>query len=607
MITWKDTIDIIIQTLECTQQDIAERLEIEKSHLSKVKSGRLNAPSEVFEPAKVYAKIFDTNAGDSLAHKKNKKNEKYLLTDFKMIIEQDFKEVKCSMSDCWDSTDYHTFIMKLLERTRRTPTGNHKNTQFELCHILPEKPPSFGRDDELKEISAAFESGSYVVLTGMGGIGKSHLAVLYAHMLNVDGNWVIQYIICEDSESLQQALCKLKFSDLPENESVESPEEVIARLKTHKKNALLILDNLNTPFKDDDRKTFQKLTQCNIRILMTSRYPLIEDKRHLVNILSLDDSWLLKLYEYYRFEYSADHSRYISQNQATLQQMFSLVERHTLMVVLLAKLPRRCFLDEGTILKLMKAGLPLPTEHVGMEQDGSFVEDTIYGIVKALFNISKLSEQEKAIMMCMTIIPNSGISAGKFRDLTCCAKRDIDNLIKAQWIIADAETFQIRLHPLIREALLTTDEAKEFWQRAEFQVDSNGLSENKDVDIDDVDDDYNVPNGEAFHVEADDSSIEKLASSFSNKAAGRFIWRVLRERRDQPSEGPLRHKLDQIVAAYASRVVFRLALLGDKSYINDFNCFKDEYRDSIIKLNKALIAYTDTDPEQQNFVVNVKT
>lgn len=175
MITWKDTINIIVQMFDCNQQTIANQLGVEKSHFSKVKSGKLNAPAQ-FASRHIYSRIFDVNMSVSLAYGENAKS---LLQDLKLIVDENFKNVKLSMTDCWDGCDYQTFVMNLLERTRQPPAISSKNISSELRHILPEKPLLFGRETEMGEITDAFNKGNYAIITGIGGIGKSQVALAY--------------------------------------------------------------------------------------------------------------------------------------------------------------------------------------------------------------------------------------------------------------------------------------------------------------------------------------------------------------------------------------------------------------------------------------------
>lgn len=599
MITWKDTINLILQTYGYTQQEIADKIGIKKSHFSKVKSGKLNAPNE-FLSTNLYKKIFATDIEGSLSYGKN---EVSLLEDLKTNIYNYHINIRDAMDDCLNEENYKTYVIKLLDRTSRPVTNISKIIPIALRHILYGNPLLFGREVELNRLSEIFESSNCVVLTGIGGIGKSQIALAYAHILNRSGGWTIQHIICEDSETLQQAILRLQFTDLP---NAETFDYAIERLKSCQENTLIILDNLNKPFSNSDQDAFQQLLKRNrhIRILITSRYSLLEDKRCVIPVSPLDNKELLKLYEYHRFEDHSDHSSYITKHKSALENLFSLVERHTLMIVLLAKLPGRCFLDEGEILEKLKSGLSLPTEDIAVTKDDTIIETTISEIIKKLFDISQLDECQKAIMMYMLVIPASGIDLMLFTKLTDCRKRDIVRLKKSGWVIIDEEALTVRLHPLICEAVLNLDEAKAFWH---FQNSVNSGSHSCEEDICEDDEDSDISDSWSITIsEPNDQSIDELRSRFENKDAGKFIKRVLTKRKESLQGEEEWHLFNQIMACFASRVVFRHLLDSDLSEQIPFSIvdlLSDENRDALITINKAWTEYVNTDSENLKYMV----
>ena len=608
MITWADLINILTKTYGCTQQKIAERLGISKSSLSKIKSGTQNAPPELVSSYS-YKKIFDTDTKGSLAYGMDGRD---VLDTMKIIIDHYFPSVRDTMADYWDEKNYQIFTMKLLERTRRSPTYVAKNVHLELRYILPIKPFLLGREAELKQTAQILERANYAILTGIGGIGKSQIALAYAHTLNQNDGWTIQRIICEDSETLQQALLRLQFANLP---NAETFDRVIEQLKSCQGNTLIILDNLNQPFSNSDHRAFQQLWKCNrnIRILITSRYSLLEDKRCVIPVPSLDNKELLKLYEYHRFEDHADHSSYITKHKSTLEKLFSLVERHTLIIVLLAKLPGRCFLDESQILEMLESGLSLPPEDIALSKDDTVIESAISEIIKKLFDISQLDECQKAILMYMLVIPTSGIDLMLFTKLTDCRKRDIVGLKKSGWVIIDEEALKVWLHPLICEAVLNLDEAKAFWH---FQNSVNtgshpceeGISEDDEDDEDDEDSD--IPDNWSIAItEPNDQTIDELRSKFENKDAGKFIKRVLTKRKESLQGEEEWHLFNKIMACLVSRVVFRHLLDSDISEQFPFSIMdvlSDENRDALITINKALTEYVNTDCKSSKYIIKVR-
>lgn len=337
-----------------------------------------------------------------------------------------------------------------------------------LCDILPQAPVIWGRQSEMEQLTRIFENNNYAFLAGIGGIGKSCMALAYAHSLRKSGHWTIQHMICENTDTVQTAINKLQFhglSDTPEHKKDAVKKNFQSRitcLANSRRSVLIILDNLNRTFTLEDQDCFQKLSACgnHIRILITSRNMLSNEKRYSLNLSPLDDASLLALYTYHRFEDTADHEDYIAQHKEILVQMFSLVERHTLMVEFLAKLPGRIFVDECEIYNRLTSRLKIPLVEIKVKKDSKIVAVPAKGLIEVLFDISCLTDHEKLVMKYMSIMPATGIETKLFEKLTGRSRSEILSLIKANWIILDEERLTIRLHPLICEAVLSSNDTK---------------------------------------------------------------------------------------------------------------------------------------------------
>ena len=334
-----------------------------------------------------------------------------------------------------------------------------------LRNILPERPVLIGRETELQRIADIFEWSNHAILSGMGGLGKSQIALAYAHTLNKSNGWIIQHIICEDGDSLRKSVMRLQFDGLPESKKTDSKDNfklIMRRLQRRQKCVVIVFDNFNHPFTQEDRAAYQELIGCgsHVHVLLTSRNALIENKQHIVHIQSLDNVSLRKLYEYYRFEDTSDHKNYLDKNQNSLEELFSLVENHTLAVILLAKLAGNNFLREDELCRLLKSNMAPTVENTHITKDGVEQETTLSGMLKRVFSISQFSEAEKNIMRDMSIMPLSGVKIDLFEKLTGHSRRDLLSLKRNHWIILDEEILSIRLHPLICETILSIAETK---------------------------------------------------------------------------------------------------------------------------------------------------
>ena len=115
MITWSDTIDITCEMFQINQQQLASYLNISESALSRIRHGKARA---LFDSNAVFNNVFNPHTKGSPASNKNEDKDA-LLTLLKEIIEHSFPKAREAMADCWNGTDYQTFVLRLLGRTRQ--------------------------------------------------------------------------------------------------------------------------------------------------------------------------------------------------------------------------------------------------------------------------------------------------------------------------------------------------------------------------------------------------------------------------------------------------------------------------------------------------------
>ena len=156
---------------------------------------------------------------------------------------------------------------------------------------LPNELTSFiGRTSELAAITAALQDHRVVTLTGVGGTGKTRLAIEAASSLAptfADGCWFVELAPVATAEALPFAFAAGLGIALPAD--ADPIEIVVSRLR-HKR-ALVVVDNcehLTTPARD----MVQRIAHdCDgVAILSTSREPLLLSGEHLLPVRSLGES-----------------------------------------------------------------------------------------------------------------------------------------------------------------------------------------------------------------------------------------------------------------------------------------------------------------------------
>lgn len=173
---------------------------------------------------------------------------------------------------------------------------------------LPSNDLFTGRKNELKELANNLldksKSGIVIIqaVTGMGGLGKTQLAVEFGYRY---GKYFrgVHWINLADPSQLDSEIAncgrEMDFPNFPEEQS----EQVKLTLNTWKTTGpnLLILDNFEEP--NQANHVFNKLRHSNIRILVTSRridwYPTLGVSKLALEIFSPDESvsFLQKFFE----------------------------------------------------------------------------------------------------------------------------------------------------------------------------------------------------------------------------------------------------------------------------------------------------------------------
>jgi predicted ATPase/class 3 adenylate cyclase len=153
---------------------------------------------------------------------------------------------------------------------------------------LPTRATSFiGREKELAKIADALREAPLVTLTGVGGVGKTRLAVQAAAQVlphYADGAWLCELAAANDPDSLVQvvaaALC------VPSRGGMDLAASVVEYLRS--KELLLVLDNCEHLLDAAAGLAEQVVEMCpSVRMLATSREGLAVDGEQVIPLRSL--------------------------------------------------------------------------------------------------------------------------------------------------------------------------------------------------------------------------------------------------------------------------------------------------------------------------------
>ena len=172
-------------------------------------------------------------------------------------------------------------------RTLESSPGNLRRVKSNLV----------GRDAEIGKVETALRSNQFVTLTGVGGVGKTRLALAVAtHMAEefADGVWVFELAAVADPAAVPDAVAAVMGITQQPGKTVS--ESVTAALEGRVR--LLLFDNCeHVVDAAADLVDAIRAQSTTVRILATSREGLGVDDERLVRVPSLDVAASVELFE----------------------------------------------------------------------------------------------------------------------------------------------------------------------------------------------------------------------------------------------------------------------------------------------------------------------
>lgn len=480
--------------------------------------------------------------------------------------------------DCGDEHKfYQSLLAEFYEIVRSGPIS--------LCHYLHTAPLLWGRKKEIYKVTSLILEQKIIVLTGIGGIGKSQVALACAHHLCATNHMICQHIFCEETDTIRTAIIKLQFDDPSKMAALRNErdqKQFLQRmqfLKNQSHSILIILDNFDREFTVQDRNDLSQLLSCgsHIHVLITSRNTKPRDGLPSIRILPLDDQSLLEVYAYHSIEDEGARDEYIKAHRDQLLKMFSIFDRHTLAIVLLAKLARRSFMSPAEICELISQGFPLPDETVSLQKDRKYSEASAINVIRKIFDTTQLESRDKNTLSYMSIMPFCGVDLKVFESLTGCKRQSILLLRDQGWITVNDSTLRISLHPLICEAVLSYDDlipTDTLCQRIMNSIEFSKSTLSKARD--------------SLKI------AETAAKNASEEATAEAKVAIERAAENVAIASANYYALQPIGAAILSRIHFRKIVSYAPSGHSLFEHLKDEYKEPLLTINKRLTSKANT-------------
>lgn len=306
-----------------------------------------------------------------------------------------------------------------------------------------------GRGEELAEIDRRFRSERVLFLTGLGGMGKTELAVRYAReFVEKRGHRAFLVLFRGDLRetllnNVAPEIPNLDTRNLTEREIYEKTLEALNRCGH---DALLILDNADQANLMDLRIDLGALA---LRVLVTTR----QGVEWAVDVDQLHREELYRLF--------VQHEAQIKREE--MDALINAVDGHTLTVDLMARALRPGF-RAATVEKLLKNLSDSSVKRVRSAYLGRSNQARINEHLQAIFRVVELSNKEQSLLYFATLLPENGMDPELFLLLFEENLADeLEDLIQGGWLLWRDDL--LRIHPVIRlvciEKFKPTDEESE--------------------------------------------------------------------------------------------------------------------------------------------------
>ena len=315
-----------------------------------------------------------------------------------------------------------------------------------IVSSIPPKRFFIGRKREKAEIEKILKDNQIVILSGIGGIGKSILAEDYIldHREEYDN-----IILTSMTEGLVELVCddnKIALSNfqIKEDESLKA----YAKRKLKKlrelcnEKTLFLIDNMDTIDFDEDEWIWRELLSMNLKIIVTSR--IAEWSYPVVKISELENNEKIMLFKKYC---DSEEDEYI-------EKIIEIVQGHTALIELIAKQIDTSFTTAEEMYHILKETGVVNTgnEKVLFNKDNTLKNDTVQKLIKAIFDTSTITRRELYILHNLCLFSQDGLSAQEFKEYIDESNfNNIKNLERKGWI--QKKKKNISLHTVISDVI----------------------------------------------------------------------------------------------------------------------------------------------------------
>ena len=247
------------------------------------------------------------------------------------IRSQDFATWSNGNSQSFEHNKLEQILDTLNKQERSTEKPSPPPLNLPLGEVMPHHR-FLGRDGLLKEMAERMERDRRIVLSGLGGIGKTELAKFYAHCDQQKRGCRVYFATFDESFENTVIRCIAKgVPNLPENLTEQQTYDfIMRRLCQCGQDDLLIIDNADWEegcYGDPKDQAYKDLIDLDMRLMVTTRFW----DPDFLDVPRLDNE---ALYQIFRV-----HKVRIKQEQ--MDALIRAVDGHTMTIDMMAILYRR--------------------------------------------------------------------------------------------------------------------------------------------------------------------------------------------------------------------------------------------------------------------------
>lgn len=351
------------------------------------------------------------------------------------------KTLSSSVTRRYQNTD------ELIEILEKLVNLSSPNEVYIKSNLAQNDNIFIGRQEEMRVIyeKLTYETDT-VFLHGFGGIGKSVLAKQYAFCYKKEYDVVLFASFTTSLFDLVVNDREIPIYNFKRGEE-ESEEDYFNRkldkiCELSDERTLIIIDNFDV----DEDDNLEKLINSGCKFIITTRNDFTDYNYHQIEIeefKNMDDLQEL-FYSYNKIDYS-------KKDRKIIEEIIEFVNRHTMTVELIAKQLRITKLDPKILYDKFKSleGITSANEDkIKLRKDKTLNNKSIMVHLEIVFDIAKLNEFEKYILMNMSLMANVKIDKVEF--MKWCdidSHKCINSLIDKGWI--EFREDKISLHQII--------------------------------------------------------------------------------------------------------------------------------------------------------------